>query len=84
MDGEFTAMPNAGALAAMAECEDTIVHPEKYRWYDDVDVMFREIIERPEGTKISLTESLTGILKGNYDYDTVRTQALEEKYNVHV
>ena len=51
---------------------------------DDVDVMFREIIERPEGTKKSLTESLTGILKGNYDYDTVRTQALEEKYNVQV
>ena len=83
MDSEFTAMPNAGTLAAMAECEDAIVHPEKYRWYDDVDVMFREVIERPEGTRMSLTESLTGILKGNYDYETVKMQALKEKYNVH-
>ncbi len=84
MDSDFDAMPNAGTLAAMAEGEDAIAHPEKYRWYDDVDVKFREIIERPEGTRMSLTDSLIGILKGNYDYDTVRTQALEEKYNVHV
>ena len=84
MDSDFDAMQNAGTLAAMAECEDAIAHPEKYSWYDDVDMMFREIIEGPEGTKKSLTDSLTGILKGNYDYETLKMQALEEKYNVHV
>lgn len=36
--------PNAKTLAAIAECEDAITHPEKYKWYDDVDEMFQEIL----------------------------------------
>jgi len=29
-----------------------------------------------------LTDSLTGILKGNYDYDDAREEALKEKYEI--
>lgn len=29
-----------------------------------------------------LTDSLTGLLKGNYDYDDAREEALKEKYEI--
>ena len=37
----------------------------------------------PKAKTISyLTDSLTGILKGNYDYDDAREEALREKYEI--
>lgn len=35
-----------------------------------------------EKTISYLTDSLTGILKGNYDYDDAREEALREKYEI--
>lgn len=35
-----------------------------------------------EKTISYLTDSLTGILKGNYDYDDAREEALKEKYEI--
>lgn len=37
----------------------------------------------PKAKTVSyLTDSLTGILKGNYDYDNAREEALREKYEI--
>lgn len=37
----------------------------------------------PKAKTVSyLTDSLTGILKGNYDYEDAREEALREKYEV--
>lgn len=37
----------------------------------------------PRDSAVSyLTDSLTGILKGNYDLDEVKTERLKEKYEV--
>ncbi|MBP3226031.1 MAG: type II toxin-antitoxin system prevent-host-death family antitoxin [Methanobrevibacter sp.] len=35
-----------------------------------------------EKTVSYLTDSLTGLLKGNYDYDGAREEALKEKYEI--
>ena len=37
----------------------------------------------PKAKTVSyLTDSLTGILKGNYDYDNAKEEALREKYEI--
>ena len=36
--------PNADTLEAMREVEDMKKHPERYKGYTDVDVMFKEIL----------------------------------------
>lgn len=36
--------PNADTLEAMHEVEDMKKHPERYKGYTDVDVMFKEIL----------------------------------------
>ena len=37
----------------------------------------------PRGTTVSyLTDSLTGILKGNYDLDSAREESLKAKYEI--
>ena len=37
----------------------------------------------PKGTAVSyLTDSLTGILKGDYDIDSVRDESLKAKYEI--
>ena len=37
----------------------------------------------PKGTTVSyLTDSLTGILKGNYDLDSAREESLKAKYEI--
>ena len=35
-----------------------------------------------EKTVSYLTDSLTGLLKGDYDYDNAREEALKEKYEI--
>ncbi|SFB13620.1 prevent-host-death family protein [Acetitomaculum ruminis DSM 5522] len=35
-----------------------------------------------EKTVSYLTDALTGILKGDYDYDNIREEALKEKYEI--
>lgn len=37
-------MPNAETLEALNEVEDMKRHPEKYKGYDDVDEMFKELL----------------------------------------
>ncbi len=37
-------VPNSETLEAMREVEDMKRHPENYKSYDDVDVMFKELL----------------------------------------
>ena len=37
-------VPNSETLEAMREVEDMKLHPENYKSYDDVDVMFKELL----------------------------------------
>lgn len=37
-------VPNEETLEAMREVEDMKLHPENYKSYDDVDVMFKELL----------------------------------------
>ena len=37
-------IPNAETLEAFNEVEDMKRHPEKYKGYDDVDIMFKELL----------------------------------------
>ncbi len=37
-------IPNEETKAALAEAEDMIKHPDKYKSYTDVDEMFRELL----------------------------------------
>lgn len=37
-------IPNSETLEAMREVEDMKLHPENYKSYDDVDVMFKELL----------------------------------------
>lgn len=37
-------VPNSETLEAIREVEDMKLHPENYKSYDDVDVMFKELL----------------------------------------
>ena len=37
-------VPNSETLEALREVEDMKLHPENYKSYDDVDVMFKELL----------------------------------------
>lgn len=37
-------IPNDETIEAMREVEDMKKHPEKYKGYDDIDVMFKELL----------------------------------------
>lgn len=37
-------IPNEETLEAMREVEDMKLHPEKYKGYNDVDEMFKELL----------------------------------------
>ena len=37
-------VPNEETYEAISEVEDMKRHPEKYKGYDDVDVMFKELL----------------------------------------
>ena len=45
-EGRIVAQPryNKETLAAMAEADDIITHPEKYKSYTDVDKMMKDIM----------------------------------------
>lgn len=42
--GSVLEIPNEETLAAMAETEDMIKNPQNYKSYNNVDTMFREIL----------------------------------------
>ena len=63
----------------------TSVLDEKLDGLDDVVRVDGQIIARlPAGTlrTSEIIDSLTGILKGDYDLDEVKTEALREKYGL--
>ena len=37
-------VPKAETYEALSEVEDMKLHPEKYKGYDDVDLMFKELL----------------------------------------
>lgn len=42
--GEIAETPNGETLEAIREVEDMKLHPEKYKGYNDVDAMFKELL----------------------------------------
>lgn len=38
-------LPNAVTLAAMKEVEEMKKHPEKYKWYTDVDELIKDLLK---------------------------------------
>lgn len=44
MSGAYSEQPNAETLEALNEVKDMKRFPEKYKGYDDVDEMFKELL----------------------------------------
>lgn len=42
--GDSADVPNEETLEAMREVKDMKLHPENYKSYDDVDVMFKDLL----------------------------------------